>query len=395
MQYTYAKRMRDVRASEIRELLKLTESPEIISFSGGLPSPDLFPVEDLKKVSLAVLEKSGRTSLQYTTTEGYAPLRRWVAERMNRRLGTSFSEDEVLLTHGSQQAIDLSGKVFLDEGDVVLCESPTYLAALSAFRLFGCRFVEVPTDDDGMIPEALEAILRAEPRARLIYTIPEFQNPTGRSWSLGRKKALVKMAAEHRVVVLEDNPYGELRFEGESLPSASAFDTDDNVLCLGTFSKIFCPGYRIGWIAGPREVIDKYVLVKQGTDLQCNTVGQYQIAEYLKTCDIDRHIERIRADYRAKRDIMLETMDALFPEGVQYTRPQGGLFAWVTLPEYLDAREILTECLKEKVAFVPGGSFFPNGGHQNTLRINFSFAAAGELREGIARIARVLERHIL
>lgn len=394
MQYTYAKRMQDVRASEIRELLKLTESPEIISFSGGLPSPDLFPVEDLKEVSLSVLENSGRTSLQYTTTEGFEPLRRWVAERMNTRLGTSFSADEILLTHGSQQAIDLTGKVFLDEGDVVLCESPTYLAALSAFRLFGCRFVEVPTDDDGMIPESLEEILRAEPRAKLIYTIPEFQNPTGRSWSLARKESLVRIATEHKVVVLEDNPYGELRFEGESLPSAATFDTIGNVLCLGTFSKIFCPGYRIGWIAGPREVIDKYVLVKQGTDLQCNTVGQYQIMEYLRTCDIDRHIERIRADYRIKRDIMLETMDKLFPDGVSYTRPQGGLFAWVTLPEHLDARQILVECLEEKVAFVPGGSFFPNGGHQNTMRINFSYATTEELREGIERIARVLRRNL-
>ena len=394
MQYTYAKRMQDVRASEIRELLKLTESPEIISFSGGLPSPDLFPVEDLKEVSLSVLENSGRTSLQYTTTEGFEPLRRWVAERMNTRLGTSFSADEILLTHGSQQAIDLTGKVFLDEGDVVLCESPTYLAALSAFRLFGCRFVEVPTDDDGMIPESLEEILRAEPRAKLIYTIPEFQNPTGRSWSLARKESLVRIATEHKVVVLEDNPYGELRFEGESLPSAATFDTIGNVLCLGTFSKIFCPGYRIGWIAGPREVIDKYVLVKQGTDLQCNTVGQYQIMEYLNTRDINQHIERIRADYRVKRDIMLETMDELFPDGVSYTRPQGGLFAWVTLPEHLDARKILVECLEEKVAFVPGGSFFPNGGHQNTMRINFSYATTEELREGIARIARVLRRNL-
>ncbi len=394
MQYTYAKRMQDVRASEIRELLKLTESPEIISFSGGLPSPDLFPVEDLKEVSLSVLENSGRTSLQYTTTEGFEPLRRWVAERMNTRLGTSFSADEILLTHGSQQAIDLTGKVFLDEGDVVLCESPTYLAALSAFRLFGCRFVEMPTDDDGMIPESLEEILRAEPRAKLIYTIPEFQNPTGRSWSLARKESLVRIATEHKVVVLEDNPYGELRFEGESLPSAATFDTIGNVLCLGTFSKIFCPGYRIGWIAGPREVIDKYVLVKQGTDLQCNTVGQYQIMEYLNTRDINQHIERIRADYRVKRDIMLETMDELFPDGVSYTRPQGGLFAWVTLPEHLDARKILVECLEEKVAFVPGGSFFPNGGHQNTMRINFSYATTEELREGIARIARVLRRNL-
>lgn len=392
MQYSYAKRMQQVRTSEIRELLKLTQSPDIISFSGGLPSPDLFPIEDIKTACQSVLSESGREALQYTTTEGYAPLRRWVADRMNRRLGTRFSEDEILLTHGSQQAIDLTGKVFLDEDDIVLCESPTYLAALSAFRLFGCRFIEVPTDDDGMIPEELEKILSTESRVKLIYTIPEFQNPTGRTWSLERKKALVSIATRYNIVVLEDNPYGELRFEGDALPSAASFDSIGNVLCLGTFSKIFCPGYRIGWIAGNRELIDKYVLVKQGTDLQCNTIGQYEIAEYLKSFDIDSHIDKIRKDYRAKRDIMLQVMDEYFPKGVRYTRPSGGLFAWVTLPEHIDAKELLVECLKEKVAFVPGGSFFPNGGHQNTLRINFSFATQEQVREGIKRIAMVMRR---
>ncbi len=392
MQYSYAKRMQQVRTSEIRELLKLTQSPDIISFSGGLPSPDLFPIEDIKTACQSVLSESGREALQYTTTEGYAPLRRWVADRMNRRLGTRFSEDEILLTHGSQQAIDLTGKVFLDEDDIVLCESPTYLAALSAFRLFGCRFIEVPTDDDGMIPEELEKILSTESRVKLIYTIPEFQNPTGRTWSLERKKALVSIATRYNIVVLEDNPYGELRFEGDALPSAASFDSIGNVLCLGTFSKIFCPGYRIGWIAGNRELIDKYVLVKQGTDLQCNTIGQYEIAEYLKSFDIDSHIDKIREDYRAKRDIMLQVMDEYFPKGVRYTRPSGGLFAWVTLPEHIDAKELLVECLKEKVAFVPGGSFFPNGGHQNTLRINFSFATQEQVREGIKRIAMVMRR---
>lgn len=392
MQYSYAKRMQQVRTSEIRELLKLTQSPDIISFSGGLPSPDLFPIEDIKTACQSVLSESGREALQYTTTEGYAPLRRWVADRMNRRLGTRFSEDEILLTHGSQQAIDLTGKVFLDEDDIVLCESPTYLAALSAFRLFGCRFIEVPTDDDGMIPEELEKILSTESRVKLIYTIPEFQNPTGRTWSLDRKKALVSIATRYKIVVLEDNPYGELRFEGDALPSAASFDSIGNVLCLGTFSKIFCPGYRIGWIAGNRELIDKYVLVKQGTDLQCNTIGQYEIAEYLKCFDIDSHIDKIREDYRAKRDIMLQVMDEYFPKGVRYTRPSGGLFAWVTLPEHIDAKELLVECLKEKVAFVPGGSFFPNGGHQNTLRINFSFATQEQVREGIKRIAMVMRR---
>lgn len=394
MNFNYAERMQNIKASEIREILKVTQKPEIISFAGGLPAPELFPVEEIKNVNRLVLEEDGEGALQYATTEGYHPLRKWCANRMNERLGTSFGYENILITHGSQQALDLSGKVFLNKGDIVLCESPTYLAAISAFKAYECDFIEVPTDDQGMITIELENLLRTTEKVKLIYAIPEFQNPTGRTWSIERRKALAELAAKYNVIVLEDNPYGELRFEGESLPSIKSFDKSGHVLCLGTFSKIFCPGYRIGWIAGDKEIIERYVLVKQCTDLQCNTIAQRDIAKYLEIYDIDKHIEKIREIYRERRNLAIETMEKEFPSEVKFTRPQGGLFMWVELPKEINARDILEKCLERNVAFVPGGSFFPNGGNENTFRINFSNMPNDRIVEGITYIGEILREYI-
>lgn len=394
MEFKLAKRMANLKASEIREILKITERPEIISFAGGLPAPELFPIEAIKRVSQLVLDESGAKALQYSATEGFAPLRDWIAKRMNGRLGTAFDADNVLITAGSQQALDLAGKLFLDEGDVVLCESPTYLAAITAFRAYGCEFAEITTDDEGMDMAALEKALKTIDRVKMIYMIPDFQNPTGRTWSLARRKELARLAAQYGVVVIEDNPYGELRFEGEFLPAVKSFDPDNGILCTGTFSKIFCPGYRIAWIAGDKEVIRKFVMAKQGTDLQCNTLAQMEIARYLELYDIDEHIEKIRETYRIRCQIMVESMEKNFPAGVSFTRPQGGLFAWVELPAHVNARQVLDECLKKNVAFVPGGAFFPNGGHENTLRLNFSNMPEERIREGITRMGEVLRQVI-
>ena len=390
----FAKRMSNVKASEIRELLKLTERPEVISFAGGLPAPELFPIEAIKEVSRIVLENDGERALQYSPTEGYAPLRAWIASRMNCRVGTSFDCDNILITHGSQQAIDLSGKVFIDEGDVVLCERPTYLAAINAFKAYDCRFVEIPTDDGGMVISELERALQSNPRAKLIYVIPDFQNPTGRTWNLERRKQLAGLSARYGVVVLEDNPYGELRFEGEQLPSVASFCGEENVLCTGTFSKIFCPGYRIGWVAGPKDIIDKFVLVKQGVDLQCNTIAQMEIAKYLELYDIDEHIQKIRVVYKSRRDLAVQTMSQTFPKAVAFTRPQGGLFSWVELPRGINARDVLVKCLEQNVAFVPGGSFFCNGEIENAFRINYSNMQDERIVEGLTCIGRVLETFV-
>ena len=394
MAVRFAERMNEMRASEIRELLKLTQRPEVISFAGGLPAPESFPVEELAEVTTRVLRESGAQALQYSPTEGFPPLRRWVAEHMNATFATDVSPDEVLITSGSQQGLDLSGKLFLDEGDVVLCESPTYIGAISALRCFRPRFVEVPTDDDGMIPEALDELLAREERARLVYVIPDFQNPTGRTWSLGRRHAFMEVVRRHRIPVVEDCPYGEVRYEGVPLPPLKALDADGLVVFLGTFSKIFCPGMRIGWLAAERSLVERYVLVKQGADLQTATLAQMQLAAYVEAYDIDRNVERARAIYRPRRDAMIRALEREMPPGVRFTRPAGGLFLWVELPERLNAREVLEACLARDVAFVPGGSFFPNGGHENTFRLNFSNMPETRIDEGVRRMGAVLRELI-
>ncbi|MDR0778392.1 MAG: PLP-dependent aminotransferase family protein [Methanomassiliicoccaceae archaeon] len=391
MPVRFAKRISNTKASEIREILKITQDPEIISFAGGLPAPELFPVDGIKKADAAVLDESGMMALQYTTTEGYDPLRTWIADRLNRKNATSMDKDNILITHGSQQALDIAGKVFLDEGDVVLCESPTYLAAITAFRSYGCRFVGIPTDDDGMIMSDLRKAIKENGNVKIIYVIPNFQNPTGRTWSLERRKELAKISSENCIAVIEDDPYGEIRFAGEDIISVQSFDPAGNVLSTGTFSKIFCPGFRIGWIAGDERIIKKFVLVKQGTDLQCNTFAQMTISKYLEQNDIDEHIGKIKETYRKRRDVAVRTMRETFPEGVRFTEPEGGLFAWVELPENINARDVLMKCLERKVAFVPGGSFFPNGGHENTLRINFSNMPEDRIVKGLRIMADVIK----
>lgn len=390
MKLRLARRMNSVKSSEIRELLKLTERPEVISFAGGLPAPEMFPLEEIKRVSRMVLEEQGAKALQYSPTEGYTPLRQWIADRLSKKQNLALDADNILITSGSQQALDLSGKLFLDEDDIVACESPTYLAAITAFRSYGCSFAEVATDNQGMIPEALEKVLASSERIKLIYAIPDFQNPSGRCWSLERRKALVDLALPYGVPVLEDNPYGELRFEGEELPSLISLDREDCVLNTGTFSKIFCPGYRVGWIAGPKDIIRQYVIVKQGTDLQSNTLAQMELFKYLELYDIDEHIEKMRAVYKRRCELMLEGMASEFPASVHFTRPQGGLFAWVEMPEEINARELLEKCLEEDVAFVPGGAFFPNSGKENTFRINFSNMPEDRITEGVKRLGKVM-----
>lgn len=391
MELKLARRTLNLKASEIRELLKITERPEVISFAGGLPAPELFPIEAIKRVSQIVLDEMGGQALQYSTTEGYAPLRKWIADRM-KRCGVHLDADNIQITNGSQQGLDLTGKLFLDEGDVVLCESPTYLAAISAFRAYGCSFVEVATDDEGMDIEALEDALKKNDKVKLIYVIPDFQNPTGRTWNLQRRKDVARLAARFNVAVLEDNPYGELRFEGERLPAIKSFDEQGCVLYTGTFSKTFCPAYRIGWVAGDKEIIQKYTLAKQGTDLQSNTLAQMEIATYLKLYDIDLHIAKILEVYKRRRDLILKTMGEEFPDSVTFTRPQGGLFAWVRLPEGVDARAVLVKSLEQNVAFVPGGAFFPNGGGENTFRVNFSNMPEERIVEGMKRLGNVLRQ---
>ncbi|MCR4440617.1 MAG: PLP-dependent aminotransferase family protein [Peptococcaceae bacterium] len=389
----FARRVQYAKASEIREILKVTERPEVISFAGGLPAPELFPVEEMRAVFDAVLKEHGSEALQYATTEGYTPLREQVAARMGKA-GIQAAADDIIIIAGSQQGLDLTAKVFLDEGDTVICESPTYLAAISAFRTFLPRYVEIEMDEDGMIMEELEKALESNPGVKFIYTVPDFQNPTGRTLSLERRKKLVELANTYEVIIIEDNPYGELRFAGENIPPVKSFDTQGRVVYQSTFSKILSPGFRVGWICAAPEILQNYVLFKQGTDLHTSTIAQYAIVHFLKTFDLEAHIEKIRKVYKERRVLMIDTMKKEFPGEVKYTTPEGGLFLWVELPSYLNARDLLVKCLEKNVAFVPGGSFFPNGSRENTLRLNYSNSSEEMIVEGIKRIAGALKEMI-
>ncbi|MCL5780924.1 MAG: PLP-dependent aminotransferase family protein [Bacillota bacterium] len=393
MAVTLARRMDDLKASEIREILKITENPEVISFAGGLPAPELFPVQEMKIVSAQVLEENGSQVLQYSTTEGFVPLRKQIAERMNRKFKTRVTYENIQIISGSQQGLDFSGKLFIDEGDVVLCESPTYLAAISAFKAYRPVFLEVPTDDNGMIIEELEKILETTTRIKFIYVIPDFQNPSGRTWSLERRQRFMELVNRYEIPVIEDNPYGELRFEGEMLPALKSFDTKGLVIFISTFSKVFCPGLRIGWIAADANFLKKYILIKQGADLHTSSISQGEIAKFIELYNLDANIEKIKKVYRRRRDIMLKTMEEEFPENVNFTYPQGGLFTWVVLPPHIKAADLLVRCLKHNVAFVPGDSFFPNGGVTNTMRLNYSNMPEERIVEGIKRLAKAIKEY--
>lgn len=386
----FAKRNNYVELSEIREILKVTENPEIISFAGGLPAPELFPVEELKRACEEVLSNQGEAALQYSTTEGYIPLRKAICDRM-KNLGINAQFDNIIITSGSQQGLDLSGKVFIDEDDVIICESPTYLAAIKAFKTFIPKFKEVPMDDDGMIMEDLEEVLKSNPNAKFIYTIPDFQNPTGRTMSLERRKRLIELANKYDIAVIEDNPYGEVRFAGEFIPPVKHFDTEGRVIYLSTFSKILCPGFRIGWICADQEVIKRYIPFKQSTDLHTDIFAQMVTARYIEMFNIDEHIKKIKETYRHRRELMIDCIKREFPEDVKYTLPEGGLFVWVELPKYIKSKKVFERALENNVAFVPGDSFFPNGGCMNTLRLNYSNMPDERIIEGIRRLGLVLK----
>lgn len=401
--HRYAQRTQRMGSSAIRELLKLTERPELISFAGGLPAPDVFPVEEFSEACQRVLKDYGAQALQYSATEGYRPLREMIA-RHTARYGIEVTADNILITSGSQQALDLLGKVLINPGDRILVESPTYLGALQAWNVYGAEYIPVPSDDDGMVTDALEEALRAGPK--FIYVLPNFQNPTGVTLSLERRHQLVELADRYGVPIVEDDPYGQLRYEGEHLTPVVVLDGQfrygendgcygGNVIYLSTFSKTLAPGIRLAWVVAPPEVISKLVHAKQGADLHSPTFNQMVGYEVARGGFLDRHIQVIRKVYGERRNVMLAAMDRYFPPEVDWTHPAGGLFLWGRLPEYLNSLDVLEEAIKQSVAFVPGAPFFPCGGGQNTMRINFSNATPENIREGIARMGMVIAEMIL
>lgn len=394
MNIRFSERAAGLKASEIRELLKLTEMPEIISFAGGLPAPELFPVEEMKGIMQEVLDTQGRAALQYSSTEGYKPLREIIANERMKPAGVNVSFENIAITNGSQQGIEFSAKIFLNEGDIVVCESPSYLGAINAFKSYRPKFVEIPMDDNGMIIEELEKALAANKgKVKMIYTIPDFQNPTGRTMPDDRRKRIAELAAEYEIPVIEDNPYGDLIYEGERHPSIKSFDKEGWVIYLGTFSKNFCPGLRLAWVCAEPEILDKYIIVKQGVDLQAGTLDQRATALFMQKYDLNEHIEKIKKVYEKRRDLMLDSMKKYFPADVKYTHPVGGLFTWVELREDLDAKELMKDALAENVAYVPGGSFFPNGGHENYFRLNYSCMSDEKIVEGVKRLGKVLDKY--
>ena len=392
MNTTYAQRMSAMKPSTIREMLKLSERPGVISFAGGLPAPELFPVDDIRAAAERVLAESGAQAFQYGASEGIAPLREQIADEMAAR-GIACSADDVLITTGSQQGLDLLGKVFLDPGDVILTETPTYLAAIQAFQCFEANFQPVATDDEGVVPEAVDE-LAATGRVRFLYVIPNFQNPTGRTLSLARRRQLAEIAARRKLLIVEADPYARLRYRGEHLPPIKSFDTSGQVIYLSTFSKTVAPGFRTGWIVASPEVRDKLVIAKQAADLHTSSFDQLVLERYLRDFDNRRHVERVCAAYGERYAVMDEALRRHMPEGFSWTRPEGGMFLWVSGPETMDAMAVLAEAVDAGVAFVPGTDFFPRGGGENHMRLNFSNAKPEAIRDGIARLAAICARHL-
>jgi 2-aminoadipate transaminase len=370
--------------------------PGLISFAGGLPAPDVFPVEEFRDACDIVLSEVGAQALQYSTTEGYYPLREMIA-RHSCRYGINVDPDNIQITSGSQQALDLLGKLFINPGDRILVEAPTYLGALQAWNAYGPEYITVPFDENGMQTEALEIALRTGPK--FIYVLPNFQNPTGITLSLERRKKLIALADQYGVPIIEDDPYGQLRYEGDHLPPVVVLDDQyqnngtaayhGNVIYLSTFSKTIAPGIRLAWIVAPKEVIRKIVQAKQGADLHTSTFNQMVAYQVAKDGFLDSHVRKIRKVYGNRRDVMLNAMEKYFPEGVTWTKPKGGMFLWVVLPEGLDAKVLFEKAVALKVAYVPGAPFFPCGGGENTMRLNFSNATPEMIEEGIARLGKV------
>jgi 2-aminoadipate transaminase len=385
----YAERARGIHGSDIRALLRVTSIPDMISLAGGMPAPEAFPIEEFRGAFDRALANQGAVALQYGVSEGYGPLRGFLAERL-ARFNTRCTADDILITSGSQQGLDLVAKIFLNPGDTVLVEKPSYVGALQAFDSYQARYVFAPMDEEGMITDGLDDLLSRN-RVKFIYALPNFQNPTGRTMALARRKELVEVATRHGVPIIEDDPYGELRYEGEHLPSLKSMDTEDLVISLGSFSKILAPGLRLAWMVIPPALYDAVLYAKQPSDLSSSTIIQLAIYELCKDGFVDRHVEKIKDIYRERQRAMLDALEIYFPRRVHWTKAEGGLFIWAELPDGMDAREVLVASVLKKVAFVPGQSFHADGSGKNTMRLNFSNVTPEKLEEGIKRLGGILD----
>ncbi len=403
----YAQRNQRMGRSIIRELLKFAVDPDLISFAGGLPAPELFPIERCQEAAHSLLARNGTAALQYGQTEGYGPLRQFICEQMGR-YGIQAEPANVMITTGSQQALDLIGKLLINPGDRILIEEPTYLGALQAWNAYQAEYVPVPVDDDGLRTNLLEEALRVGPK--FMYVLPNFQNPGGTTLSAERRLEVVRLSNKYGIPIVEDDPYGALRFAGKHLRPLVGLDADHqhaaghngrgymqgNVIYLGTFSKTLAPGLRLGWVVAPVEVIDQLVMAKQGTDLHTSSFDQMLAYEVAKDGFLDEHVRKIRRVYGERRNVMLQALERYFPEGCSWTRPDGGLFLWARVPEDVDVAEALPRAIEHKVAYVPGFAFYADANRgRNTMRLNFSNAQPAQIEEGIKRLGNLFKEVLL
>ena len=383
MEYKFSDKLSNLKPSAIREIFKSLSDPEMISFAAGNPSPLSFPVEQLAELSAEIFANDSTNALQYSITEGYIPLRRDVVDRLKNKFDIDADIDNTIIVSGGQQAIELACKALCNEGDTVICEDPSFIGGLNAFRSLGANTIGVPLDGDGIDPAALEKAIEQNPRAKMIYLIPTFQNPAGLTTSLEKRRAVYEVAARHNIMIFEDNPYGELRFAGEEVPTIKSFDDEGVVIYASTFSKILSSGMRVGYVTAPKEVISKMVVAKQSEDVHTNIFFQMLCHKFIERYDLDAHIASIRALYRDKCSLMLKTLDEHMPKEVKYTRPEGGLFLWATLPDRVNEKEFVKKAIERKVAVVPGETFNCDvNAISHSFRLNYSTPSDEDIVKG-------------
>ena len=392
--FNYSKRVPADGTDAVGAILKAAADPKIISFAGGLPAPELFPVKEMQAAVDKVFEEHGQEAMQYGAAKGVTALRELILQHVKEKEGVTGVLDNVLVTTGSEQVLDLVGKAFVNPGDTVLVEQPTYLCALDVFKSYGSKFVGVAMDEQGMKMDALEDALKAHPETKLIYTVPNFQNPTGRTMAVDRRKKLAELAAKYDVYVLEDNPYGEIRFAGTHVPAVKSFDETGHVFYMSTFSKTLAPGFRLGWVVADTDVINKLTVLKQSADLHTDNLAQYAVVEFLNNNDLDAHVKEISDLYGKRKQLMADGLKKYFPAGVKYTNPEGGMFLWVEVPGVDDTVELFKECLKHNVAFVPGDPFFASKPQPGAFRLNYSNAKEDQIKVGMKQLGEALQEAV-
>ncbi len=390
MNVKFSERAKNIQQSAIRA--KLFDDIEIISFAAGNPEANLFPLDELAPLAHDVILDKGKEALQYSNTEGILPLREHIAYKRMKTYGVDTTPDKITMLSGAQEGIELLTKIFINEGDYIACENPSYSGLYSAARTYSPKYIGIPMDEDGMKIDALEKALASNSRIKMIYTIPDYQNPTGIVMSDDRRQKLADLAAKYKIPVIEDRPYGDLYYEGNLHPTIRSFDKEGWVIMLGSFSKILCPGFRIGWASAEKPILDKLLIAKQAVNLQPGTLDQFIVLEYLKQYDIDKHIEKLRKVYKSKRDAALYSIEVCFPKEIKYNKPKGGFFIWMELNQEINTSELLVDAVNSvKVDFVPGTGFFANGGGEHFLRLNFSVNDPTNIKKGLQRLGALLQ----